>query len=279
MFAVKCSYKDQAGEIKFSSASPVSIFKNTTRGLALKYVYEGEEEYLTAQQPIKLAKGQFLLLRQEQLYQARSHPLAAQTAGICIDLSEHFVGHKIPRAYDLDLLFELPIQGAHFLSLSNTLAQLPAAACQPAAALDWIPLLDQIGDGIQSLIHLLEQLQPRLYTQAKKTSTQRQLLAKLLQARTYIHQYHCANFSLQELSRYAGLSPYHFSRLFQTCFQLSPFELQLELRMHTALLRIKQDDCALSQIAYELGYHDLAAFSNQFKRYFQVSPSTWKKNL
>ncbi|HMQ47871.1 MAG TPA: AraC family transcriptional regulator [Saprospiraceae bacterium] len=245
----------------------------------MKYVYAGEEEYLTAQQPIKVGKGQLLILRQEQVYQARSHARAVQTAGICIDLSDHLVSQKIPGAYNLDLLFEMPIQGQHFLSISQVFARLPATASLSNATLDWTPQLNQIGDDLQALVNLLENIQPYLCTQAKKTSTQRQLMAKLLMVKDYIHQYHLSNFSLHDLSRYAGISPYHLSRLFQICFQQSPFDLQLELRMNTALYRMTQDNCSLSQIAYELGYHDLAAFSNQFKRYYDLSPSEMRKNL
>jgi len=49
--------------------------------------------------------------------------------------------------------------------------------------------------------------------------------------------------------------------------------------MQKATILMQQPNNFLSHIALQLGYADLAAFSNQFKQYYQQSPSQFRKTL
>ncbi len=276
MFTIQYKYRSSLGVIKVSQAPSRAYFRGITGGVALKYVSQGREEYVVGRQQISVSAGQFIILPQGRPYEAYTGKasLNAETNGICVDLDPNFVLSEIPHLYDQPLLFELPFQGGHFVALCQTFRQYADGAEATQTGLEW---MNQLKLELRLLADYIRTLQPNIGTKAKKLDTQKQLLTKLFKAKDYIHQHYASSIRLSELARYAGLSSYYLMRLFQTCFHQSPRELQLELRMNAALLWIQAEQKSLSTIAHELGYSDLAAFSNQFKRYYGATPSQIRK--
>lgn len=279
MFIVHHQYRGPIGNIRHSRATPSSHFQNSTKGLALKYVIGGREDYLVRGQELQVSGGQFILLRQDQSFEAIARAKRQLTDGLCIDLDSDTILRHIPELYEQELLFGLPIQGQHSLPLHQRMHQVAKQALQPASATDWSALLGQITDELQRFSEEVQRIQPLLATKAKKVSTQKALLGKLLNARDFIHQHYRRSLTLKILARQAGISEYYFSRLFQACFQQSPSALQTQLRMQASLTSMQHEHLSLSDIAFQLGYSDLAAFSNQFKQFFQQSPSEYRARL
>ena len=60
MFSVNYRYQSTLGEIKYSEATPRSQFLGKTKGLALKYVCAGTENYLINNEPIAVSAGEFM---------------------------------------------------------------------------------------------------------------------------------------------------------------------------------------------------------------------------
>ncbi len=86
------------------------------------------------------------------------------------------------------------------------------------------------------------------------------------------------SFSLEELSQISNFSKYHFHRLFSSIVKESPFEYILRLRLEKAATMISSDpNKNLSVIANKCGFTDLSIFSRNFKKYFNVPPSSFKK--
>ena len=260
-----------------SQASPNSEFRNKTKGIAIKYVMQGQEEYLVHDHRIKVSSNQFIVLRTGENYQAFTNQVDKHTIGICVDLNPTSIVAEMPEFQSLDLLFGLPFQCQYFSQLGQLFNQLAIDENRGGEGKNYEKRIVQIKKELGQFAHTIQTLQWALSTKAKKVETQKALLFKLFVAKNFIHQQYTTTIKLSFLSRHVGLSPYYLIRLFRLCFHRSPQELQRDLRMQTALELLKTVDSSLSSIAYDLGFHDLAAFSNQFKRFYQQSPSAIKK--
>ncbi len=85
-------------------------------------------------------------------------------------------------------------------------------------------------------------------------------------------------FSLDELSSVSNFSKYHFHRIFIAIVGESPFQYIIRLRLEkSASIMLMQPHKSLSTIALECGFSDLSIFSRNFKKYFNITASMYKK--
>ena len=82
--------------------------------------------------------------------------------------------------------------------------------------------------------------------------------------------------SLSDLARDAGLSPYHFLRLFRQVIGMTPHQFILHTRLHRAAVRLRRTDDAISAIAYDAGFNDLSTFNRRFRRLMGASPGAYR---
>jgi AraC-like DNA-binding protein len=82
--------------------------------------------------------------------------------------------------------------------------------------------------------------------------------------------------TLSRLAQEAAMSPYHFLRTFRDATGLTPHRFILRARMHRAALRLRQNDDAISAIAYECGFNDLATFNRRFTRVMGATPTAYR---
>ncbi|WP_049764635.1 MULTISPECIES: helix-turn-helix domain-containing protein [Chelativorans] len=92
--------------------------------------------------------------------------------------------------------------------------------------------------------------------------------------RSYLHDQIAANPSLEELAAIAGLSPFHFSRLFRQTFGLPPHAYQNHLRIERAKELLKGGNSAAA-IAHDLGFSDQPHFIRHFRRQVGVTPQRY----
>ena len=85
------------------------------------------------------------------------------------------------------------------------------------------------------------------------------------------------NFTAEELARTAGMSLSSFKRKFKKQFGMSPGKWLREQRIARAEGMLKNLNKNISDIAFELGYSDAAAFSKSFKSETGVSPTEYSK--
>lgn len=110
-----------------------------------------------------------------------------------------------------------------------------------------------------------------------KKSTIQEQYNRLLIGYQFLNDNWNQPFSLKKTAAVAMLSPYHFHRLFQVCFSITPYQYHLDLQMKKALELLRKNEYKISEIAYLLGYGSLTAFGRTFKKYFGSSPSTIHK--
>lgn len=89
---------------------------------------------------------------------------------------------------------------------------------------------------------------------------------RLSQAITAMHRAPGENWTVEALARVSGSSRSVFAHRFQQATQMTPLRYLTELRMRLAVQQIVNEGMALENVAFNLGYGSLAAFSRAFKR-------------
>jgi AraC-like DNA-binding protein len=86
------------------------------------------------------------------------------------------------------------------------------------------------------------------------------------------------HLSIDELANYAGLSAFHFCRLFKQHTGATPIQYFNRLKIHKACAMIAGSNLKIKEIATELGYGDPYYFSRLFKKQTGYSPENYRKS-
>jgi AraC-like DNA-binding protein len=82
--------------------------------------------------------------------------------------------------------------------------------------------------------------------------------------------------SLAAMARKAGMSAYHFLRIFRRVVGLTPHQFVLRARLHRAALLLKRSDLPVSTVALDTGFEDLSTFNRRFRRVMGVAPGLYR---
>lgn len=82
---------------------------------------------------------------------------------------------------------------------------------------------------------------------------------------------------LDILAGKAGLSKYHFIKLFQKETGTTPFQYIQDLKLEKAISLLRFSDYNISQISDALGFPDIQTFSRAFKNKMRRSPLNYRK--
>ena len=85
-----------------------------------------------------------------------------------------------------------------------------------------------------------------------------------------------APHSLSELARSAGLSPYHFLRIFRRVTGITPHQWLLRARLRKAAQLLVTTGEAVTGIALDVGFEDLSNFIRSFRAEFGVAPRQYR---
>ncbi|MEM9888404.1 MAG: AraC family transcriptional regulator [Bacteroidota bacterium] len=278
MFNIYNKYRSSLGSVNFSQALTYSKFESISRGIGLKYVQAGREDYVVNDKIIEVEKGQWMLLRDELDFQVFSDKKAKAVNGICVDLNTDLLIQAHEGFEYCDLLFNLPIPcGASTFTETQFDFSDPIMHNKLSDKRNQ-QLIEAAFDRVVEIASMIYELQFPLAANAKKIETQQQLLLALFRVQDYIHQYYYTNFTLDDLAHIAQLSKYHLHRLFKACFHLSPKDLQIKLRIQKAKTLLSEESLPIHSIADQLGYNDTAAFSNQFRYFYKQTPFQYRAN-
>ena len=82
---------------------------------------------------------------------------------------------------------------------------------------------------------------------------------------------------LEDAADQAGLSPFHFLRLFSSVLGVTPHQYLVRSRLRHAARRLADDDSPITDIAYDVGFGDLSNFVRTFHRAAGVSPLRFRQ--
>jgi AraC-like DNA-binding protein len=128
----------------------------------------------------------------------------------------------------------------------------------------------------ETLLHLFA---PLLLSHAEDTGALPQLGREqpaVKRTRAYLEAHYAQEVSLQALAGVVNLSPFHLARLFHQAVGLPPHAYQTRLRLEHAKTLLAQG-CDVGSVAHETGFFDQSHFTRQFKRYYLVTPGSYRK--
>jgi AraC family transcriptional regulator len=96
-------------------------------------------------------------------------------------------------------------------------------------------------------------------------------------AAAWMDEHAAEAIDLARTSRRAGLSPYHFLRLFSTVIGVTPHQYLVRARLRRAARLLAADDRPITDVALDSGFTDLSNFVRTFHRAAGVSPRGFRK--
>ena len=272
-------YKDIVGnEIRLSR---VNQFDGDIpfKGIGIKYVVSGQELYFVNKKKFKVEQGQYLL-GNDFTTAAVKIKQKEPVVGLCIDLSPQIIREVAalnPSANDDTLAFLLSDQCLvnRYISINSSLGKRLQNFQQTAIAGFHADRFssDEFFYGLaEALLADQRWMQEKLNKIHGKTDiTRKAVFNALLQAKYFMDEHFQENPSLDRIALEAGLSKYHFIRLFKATFSFSPYRYMMRLRLGFAKEQLSKGH-SIPEIAAITGFSDTSAFIKAFKKEFLLTP-------
>ena len=106
-----------------------------------------------------------------------------------------------------------------------------------------------------------------------------EIYRRLRLAREFIDDCFDQALDLEQISRQAFFSPYHFLRLFREAFQKTPHQYLTERRLEKAKELLAASDLSVTEICLIVGFQSLGSFSSLFHKNVGRSPSLYRQQM
>ncbi|WP_344083008.1 AraC family transcriptional regulator [Luedemannella helvata] len=103
------------------------------------------------------------------------------------------------------------------------------------------------------------------------------LLVHLRRARDYADRHYADPVDLSTLAGVAGISKYHFQRLFTTTYGLSPAAYVSARRVERAQDLLRATNLTVTEVCHAVGFSSLGSFSSRFREIVGESPSEFQR--
>jgi AraC-like DNA-binding protein len=87
------------------------------------------------------------------------------------------------------------------------------------------------------------------------------------------------DFTLASLAQIAGLSRYHFLRVFERLTGLTPHQYLIRARLREAAIRLATEPVRVIDIALDCGFGDVSNFNRAFRAEFGASPRIYRRQI
>ncbi len=95
------------------------------------------------------------------------------------------------------------------------------------------------------------------------------------QSRAFMQECYAGRVELEDLAKAAFMSRFHYVRIFQRMYGLTPRMYLRDLRISKAKLLIKEG-VPITQVCLEIGYQSLPTFSSVFKKCTGYTPKEYQ---
>lgn len=103
-------------------------------------------------------------------------------------------------------------------------------------------------------------------------------IARVTRVLRMIERQNDTGLALGDLARQAGLSPYHFLRIFEMLTGLTPHQYILRSRLRQAAVHLAAGSEKVLDIALDCGFGDVSNFNRAFRAEFGASPREFRKS-
>jgi len=111
-------------------------------------------------------------------------------------------------------------------------------------------------------------------TPQRATARDRQ---RAVDAAMWIHTHSQEDIALAHAASQAGLSPFHFLRLFSRVLGVSPHQYLVRSRLRHAARMLAEGERSVTDVALDVGFADLSNFVRTFHRAAGVSPRAFRQ--
>lgn len=205
-------------------------------------------------------------------------------------ISSEVAPHETLHIYIPERFFELAVEHARGTSISH---QRP----RPDVLLFSDPIIFQVSVG---LMEAAAQGAPELYAESAAQFLASHLLFsdrpsqlpmggyrnfgelsdKRLERVLDYMRHHCLEpLTLDELSKEAGISRFHFIKKFREKFSTTPHQYLIQLRMAAAATMLKNENRKVADVAQACGYLSPAQFCAAFRRHFSQNPREYRLSV
>ncbi len=132
--------------------------------------------------------------------------------------------------------------------------------------------LDEVGQILAS--RFIEVVSGKARKSASPTARDRR---RAVETALWIDENSQSEIDLDDAAKQAGLSPFHFLRLFSNALGVTPHQYLLRSRLRRAARLLTDDDIAVTDVAYDVGFADLSNFVRTFHRAAGVSPTKFRQ--
>jgi AraC family transcriptional regulator len=100
---------------------------------------------------------------------------------------------------------------------------------------------------------------------------------KLRQITEWMAEHVAEDLNLDRLAAQAGLSKFHFHRLFKSATGVSPAHYQINLRINLARQLLRETKKSVMDVALDVGYTNPSHFAHLFRKETGLSPSDYRR--
>jgi AraC-like DNA-binding protein len=100
---------------------------------------------------------------------------------------------------------------------------------------------------------------------------------RAVEAALWLDAHSGSDVDLSSTAQAAGLSPFHFLRVFGSVLGVTPHQYLVRSRLRHAARLLADDDRPVTSIAFDVGFGDLSNFVRTFHRAAGVSPRGFRR--
>ena len=94
----------------------------------------------------------------------------------------------------------------------------------------------------------------------------------------YIAQHLSEDITLADLAEIAMFSPWYARRIFIEHVGVSPSDYIRRLRLRHSVLRLRDQNCSITDVAFDLGFGSVDGYTRAFAREFGCTPKQYALN-
>lgn len=255
--------------VVFSNIERGSASSAPVRGLSIRYVARGCENYRIAGRGYRIEEGQVMIAPHEQGAECEIRNAGgAGTLGLCT---------LVRGATDeLQWVFGPLVLASGCSPLGPMLHEAAKALHSPSRAKNEVArhLVAGLRSKLPNVAHTF--LAQAASVEGTKASTRFEMVRRANLAQAYLHSTIDRAIDLDELAAAVGASPFRLLTSFQKCFGETPASYHRKLRLTLALEEARRRGQPISAIADEFGFAGASSFSHAYRRAFGQAP-VWRK--
>lgn len=99
---------------------------------------------------------------------------------------------------------------------------------------------------------------------------------RIASAKVFIDENYHAGIDLEQVSRQAFLSRFHFHRLFTSIYKKTPHQYITQVRMEAAKVLLAKEGISITDVCTRIGFQSLGSFSTLFSKQSGYSPQYYR---